>query len=398
MTRSRVRTIAITRALLSLALSLSATPAFADEGAASFGPRRERIPDPPAVQITCPAPDPGAPVLAPVTMQVTWSGPDRGDVRGPFEYRYILLGPASEFPVALAISDPDAFRDFYANHPQGPWTGWSSTPARTPQALLTDLVPGVEHVFAVIALDRDGNDSPAFDLATNMLHFVAGYPVNTDPWAPVLTMSGPGFRHTYPQGGFCPCESTEVPTQMRGQRGTFRWSAVSGFECGGPRIRWYRWALDIEDVLDETPRIDEETDLAHWSQKSPDATSARLGPFAPGAVHRLYVQASDDLGIISLGIIRIEVPVAGERRALQLAAEAPRGGLARVSFVLPEAGDVEIAVYDLAGRRVATLADGARSAGTHDVTWNASGLEPGMYFYRLRAGSATVTRRVLLLD
>jgi hypothetical protein len=332
-------------------------------------------------------------------VQITWGGPHRGDVRGPFEYRYILLGPGSEVSVAVAISDPAAFRDYYANHPQGPWTGWSATSAHTPHVLFTNMVPAVEHVFAVIALDRAGNYSPAFGLTTNMLHFVSGYPTDTGPWAPVLSLSGPGLRHTYPQGGFCDCEATEIPTQLRSrQPATFRWSAESAYECGGPRIRWYRWALDIEDVLDETPRIDEETDLSHWSQRSPDATSAHLGPFGPGEVHRLYVEAADDLGLISLGIIRIEVPAAGNRLALQLTAEAPQGGLAQVSFSLPEAGDVEIAVYDLAGRRVATLEDGARSAGSHSVTWNASGLRQGMYFYRLRAGSATVTKRVMLFD
>ena len=72
-------------------------------------------------------------------------------------------------------------------------------------------------------------------------------------------------------------------------------------------------------MSDETPRIDEETDLEHWSQKSLDATAATLGPFAPGEVHRLYIEASDDIGLISLGIIRIEVgPAFVTRRVLLL--------------------------------------------------------------------------------
>jgi hypothetical protein len=64
---------------------------------------------------------------------------------------------------------------------------------------------------------------------------------------------------------------------------------------------------------------------------------------------------------------------------------------------MPEPGNVTIGVYDVAGRRVATLENAHRPAGTHVVTWDASGLCQGMYFYRLRAGPKTVARPVLVL-
>jgi len=369
------------------------------EGALSPQPRLEDG-VPPPVQVTCPVAPPETLLVTPPNLQIFWTGPDRGHqlVRMPFEYKFILLGPGSEFSVGTAVNDPSAFRDYYAHHPLGPWAGWDSSDVHTQHVRYTNLVPWQEYLFAVIALDRAGHYSPQFDLFTNMLLFVPGYPNNSDEWAPVLSMSGPGFRYTYPHGGFCACESTEIPARVHdGQSATFRWSADPGYACESLRIHWYRWALDIEDVNDETPRIDEATDLKHWSVKSPDATSASLGPFAAGEVHRLYIEASDDIGLISLGIIRIEVPPAVSRRQVALAVEARRGGFADVSYSLPEAGNVEIAVFDVAGRRVATLESGAQSAGKHNVTWDASGFGQGMYFYRLRFGSATMTRPVLLL-
>jgi hypothetical protein len=403
---SRVLIPRITRTLIPATMlclcaagTLGASPV--GQGALTPRPRTELMAFvPPPVQITCPTPPEDTILLCPPNVQISWDRAEHGHgfPRPPFQYKFILLGPGSEFPVSAAVNNPESLRDYYADHPLGPWAGWDSTDAHTRQVRYTNLIPSERYLFAVIALDRDGDYSPVFDLTHNLLHFIVGYPANSDEWSPVLSMSGPGFHYTYPHGGFCPCESTEIPAQIRDhQRATFRWSAEPGFLCGSLRIRWYRWALDIADVFDETPRIDEETDLQHWSQRSPDATAATLGPFAPGEVHRLYIEASDDIGLISLGIIRIEVgPGGAGRRQIELAV-APRPGGADVSYSLPEPGNVEIAVYDVAGRRVATLEDAAQTAGKHTLTWDASGVGQGMYFYRLRVGPAFVTRRVLLL-
>jgi len=66
----------------------------------------------------------------------------------------------------------------------------------------------------------------------------------------------------------------------------------------------------------------------------------------------------------------------------------------RIAYGLPRAGDVRLAVYDAQGRLVKTLAEGACSAGTHDIS--VSGLESGVYFYRLEAGSTSLTRRMVV--
>jgi len=45
-------------------------------------------------------------------------------------------------------------------------------------------------------------------------------------------------------------------------------------------------------------------------------------------------------------------------------------------------------VYDLLGRRVATLFRGKQQAGYRSVLWNASGVSSGFYFYKLTAQDA----------
>ncbi|HET6349069.1 MAG TPA: FG-GAP-like repeat-containing protein [Candidatus Krumholzibacteria bacterium] len=73
-----------------------------------------------------------------------------------------------------------------------------------------------------------------------------------------------------------------------------------------------------------------------------------------------------------------------------------------IQFDLPEPARVEISVYDVAGRRVARLLEQPLPAGRHSVTWNGrsahgEAVASGVYFYRLRAGSFTSTRRMILL-
>jgi hypothetical protein len=69
----------------------------------------------------------------------------------------------------------------------------------------------------------------------------------------------------------------------------------------------------------------------------------------------------------------------------------------RVPFSLPADAHVRVTVYDVTGKRVDTLVDGWRAAGTHDVTWNAAGVASGVYFCRLDALGQTETRRLIVL-
>ena len=56
-----------------------------------------------------------------------------------------------------------------------------------------------------------------------------------------------------------------------------------------------------------------------------------------------------------------------------------------INFDLPFDAKVSIKVFDLSGKEVATLVNGAITAGYHSVNFNASGLSSGVYFYRINA-------------
>ncbi len=75
----------------------------------------------------------------------------------------------------------------------------------------------------------------------------------------------------------------------------------------------------------------------------------------------------------------------------------PFNPVTNISFRLQEPRFVDLRVYNVLGEEVAVLASGMRTAGLHDITFDASGLTSGIYYYRLRAAGKVETRSMLLL-
>ncbi len=68
-----------------------------------------------------------------------------------------------------------------------------------------------------------------------------------------------------------------------------------------------------------------------------------------------------------------------------------------ICYQLAGISDVKLEVFDLLGRRVATLVNERKEAGAYTVQWNAGAAPSGAYYCRLTAGSFVQTRRMILL-
>jgi hypothetical protein len=68
-----------------------------------------------------------------------------------------------------------------------------------------------------------------------------------------------------------------------------------------------------------------------------------------------------------------------------------------IPFELLRAASVRLSVYDMLGRRVATLADETRLPGHHRIFFDASGLPTGTYVYRLETPDGTASGRMMLV-
>jgi hypothetical protein len=68
-----------------------------------------------------------------------------------------------------------------------------------------------------------------------------------------------------------------------------------------------------------------------------------------------------------------------------------------IRFALPAASPVTVKVYDLLGQEVATLVNEVRPAGEHSVTFDASALSSGIYFYQLRVNNFVESKKLMLV-
>ncbi len=77
----------------------------------------------------------------------------------------------------------------------------------------------------------------------------------------------------------------------------------------------------------------------------------------------------------------------------------PGTGQTALSFTLPRSGAVTLTIYDSNGREVKTLVHDAQySAGTHDVRFDASSLQNGIYFYVVNFGEKSLSKKMVVMN
>ena len=68
-----------------------------------------------------------------------------------------------------------------------------------------------------------------------------------------------------------------------------------------------------------------------------------------------------------------------------------------ISYTIPQSVEVDLAVYNILGQRVATLVSTFQTAGSHQVTFDATNMASGMYLYRIVAGDHVSVKRMMLV-
>jgi len=136
--------------------------------------------------------------------------------------------------------------------------------------------------------------------------------------------------------------------------------------------------------------------------------AAALGPagasaLAAGTLSLALPARSATLAVVAPATTAVDGPAAGADAAFALrAAPNPARGETVLSFTLPRSAAVDLAVFDLAGRRVRALAPGTLDTGPHRLRWDGRdgrgrAVPGGVYLARLRALGATASVRLLRL-
>jgi uncharacterized repeat protein (TIGR01451 family) len=192
---------------------------------------------------------------------------------------------------------------------------------------------------------------------------------------------------TIANGFTIPVELTAFTASTSGESVDLRWSTASETNNAG---------FDVERSTDgETfTAIGFEPGVGTTEEAQSYRFVDREAPFATTLFYRLRQVDTD--GTFEYSPV-VEVEVTPSAVALLPVAPNPVSASARLRYELPEATTVRLQVFDLLGRRVATLADGEKPAGRHEVSWQSAGLASGTYFVRLQAGSTAQTQMLRLV-
>ena len=255
----------------------------------------------PTVTITAPHPNRYIAVQVPPSLFVTWTGtdPDGQHTTRPVKYRFRLL-PFDATNDGWMLGRLDSL---YARERAAGFAQWDSTGPDTTFARFTNLTVGSHYLFLVIAYDEAGARSPVLSLDDNALLIEVSQAATLGPRIHVFNEF---LDFTYDSGGY----TTDPLRWIRldapaGRDIVFNWDAVP---AAGSAIESYRWGVDLASVQDETPRSDEDADITHWSRRSPLTQSCTLRGLPPG-VHFLYIEARDNNGYASLGIVALTLVV-----------------------------------------------------------------------------------------
>ena len=252
----------------------------------------------PSVQVIAPLPSALLKAAIVPSVFIRWQGsdPDGQFQQKPVSYRTRML-TLNAGANSIFLSDPDSLRRRDA--PTG-FADWDSSGAESTFVRLTNLTPRDQWLFAVVAFDEAGAYSPVFSLSENLLQME----VAVSATGPRIHVFNSSVDFTYPSGGYSADPSRWIPVEAPFEEPIlFNWDAIP---AQGSSIEHYRWAVDIANLTDNTQRTDEERDYAHWSRPSPLTMGCTLRGLAEGT-RLLYIEATDNNGFASLGVVRIEV-------------------------------------------------------------------------------------------
>ncbi|MCP4580013.1 MAG: T9SS type A sorting domain-containing protein [candidate division Zixibacteria bacterium] len=108
-----------------------------------------------------------------------------------------------------------------------------------------------------------------------------------------------------------------------------------------------------------------------------------------------------DMGAYSSGELAVDIneSIVAVPKTTLIAKNYPNpfNAATSIKYELPYQSHVTIDIYDILGRKVASLVDRQQLAGYHQAVWQADGFSSGMYFYKLQAGDYSETKKMLLL-
>jgi hypothetical protein len=75
----------------------------------------------------------------------------------------------------------------------------------------------------------------------------------------------------------------------------------------------------------------------------------------------------------------------------------PFNPVTKIEYSIPQTVFVSVKVFDISGKEVNVLVNGIKQAGVYSISFDASSLASGIYFYKIESGSFTETKKMVLV-
>jgi hypothetical protein len=335
------------------------------------------------------------------------------------------LGTQPDFQGNIAVDPRNGYvYTVFIGHPGNSiWIARSSDGGKTfILKLVRQGAAGLSYgnVFPILALDRGGNPHVVYSDGTNI--DLTSSPDQGATWTqPVRVNNGPEAKL-----GLAPWVDAGDPGKV-----DIMWWATSSASSLDPGATWKVFFAQTQNAFAKTPTISENaaTGVFHTGPICVNGTGCTAGTrnlaeYASATIYldgRAMLVYPDDQqtanpmtyfirqtgGPAALSMAPSALPGAGAGRDESKSAPAtyalaqnypnPFNPVTRIAYSLPEDAFVSLTLYNVLGQEVTALVGKEQHAGTYSVPLDASRLPSGVYFYKLRAGSFTAVKRMLLL-
>ncbi len=146
--------------------------------------------------------------------------------------------------------------------------------------------------------------------------------------------------------------------------------------------------------------------FSDWNKLGEDDTSPYSFDWegVPSGIYTITARVVRDDGFASTANIDVEITTSTGLSGNVFPGDVdhriypnPFSGSARIEFFMPRSERIEMAVYDIRGRRVKTVFNCWRNRGMHTARLTSKELSPGLYMYRLRLGDDVQTGKFMVL-
>ncbi len=179
----------------------------------------------------------------------------------------------------------------------------------------------------------------------------------------------------------------------------------NAIKCDVSKEEYLTAISKFDNIIQQNPNSEEavyaEIDIITTALNL-DTTNSQLGKIAGGKY--LVKGTSDYLSKLN-DILKSKFGINSEEKEQIIPKEYslyqnypnPFNPVTIIKFDIPNDGLVQLEIFDILGRRISTLVEEYRTAGSYEQVFNASALASGVYIYKIQAGTFINSKKMILL-